>query len=64
MSAETVKSEFVTREVFDAYIQSINSRVTANQELDDMRNERRLLSIKICLTLMVLLICSLNMSRE
>ena len=40
MSAETVKSDFVTREVFDAYIQSINSRVKANEELDDMRMER------------------------
>ena len=40
MSAEAVKSEFVTREVFDAYIQSINSRVKANEELDDMRMER------------------------
>ena len=40
MSAEAVKSEFVTREVFDAYIQSINARIKANEERADMHIER------------------------
>lgn len=40
MSAETITNNFVTHEVFDAYIQGINSRVKANEQLDDLRMER------------------------
>ena len=37
---ETAANNFVSREVFDAYVQSINSRVAANEQLDDLRMER------------------------
>ena len=36
-NTNTVANDFITREVFEAYIQGINSRLEADEKLDDMR---------------------------